>query len=115
LAGQLDGTTNPGGGALNPIIPGSSGNEGYIFQYNLNPTVISNDLSEGVLIYPNPAIDWILIEAVGFQSVDCFDMQGRLVLKSTSNKLFVADSKKGIYLLKVNTGEASVFRKIVIQ
>jgi hypothetical protein len=81
----------------------------------LNPTVISNDPSEGVLIYPNPAIDWILIEAVGFQSVDCFDMQGRLVLKSTSNKLFVADLKKGIYLLKVNTGEASVFRKIVIQ
>jgi hypothetical protein len=115
LAGQLDGTTNPGGGALNPIVPGSLGNEGYIFQYNLNPTVISNDLSEGVLIYPNPAIDRILIEAVGFQSVDCFDMQGRLVLKSTSNTLYVADLKKGIYLLKVNTEDSSEFRRIVLQ
>jgi hypothetical protein len=81
----------------------------------LNPTVISNDLSEGVLIYPNPAIDRILIESAGFQSVDCFDMQGRLVLKSTSNTLYVADLKKGIYLLKVNTEDSSEFRRIVLQ
>ncbi len=115
LAGQLDGTTDPGNGALNPIVPGSLGNEGYIFQYNLNPTVISSDLYNGMLIYPNPAVDWIKVEAKGFKSVDCFDMQGRLVLRTTSTDLYVANLKKGIYLLKVNTDELSVFSKIVLQ
>lgn len=115
LAGQLDGTTNPGSGALNPIVPVSTGNEGFIFQYNLNPTSINNFFDQNVLVYPNPTQNWIQIESPSFHHAELFDLNGRLVLNSSSKLINCAQVEKGIYLLSIHTEQNVVVKKIVIQ
>ncbi len=115
LAGQLDGTTNPGFGALNPIVPVSAGNEGFVFQYNLNPTTVAQSINQEVLVYPNPTQSWIQIEATSFKHADLFDLNGRLVLRSDSKIISSAHLEKGIYLLSIITDHDVVMKKIVVQ
>lgn len=115
LAGQLDGATNPGSGALNPVIPVSSGNEGFVFQYNLNPTSVDRFVKQEVLVYPNPTQSWIQIEANSFKSADLFDLNGRLILKSNSRLINSAHLEKGIYLLSISTESDVVIKKIIVQ
>jgi hypothetical protein len=115
LAGQLDGTTNPGFGALNPIVPVSAGNEGFVFQYNLNPTAINSHENRGVVVFPNPTQNWIQIDASDFQHAEMFDLNGRLVIKSDFHLINCAHLEKGIYLLSVRTNSDFVVKKIVVQ
>lgn len=114
MAGQLDGTTNPGSGALNPIIPSNTGNEGFIFQYNLNPTAISKLELNEVLIYPNPTQNWIQIEAPHFTSADLYDLNGRLILSSYSSLIQCSNLEKGIYLLSINSLDNVVVKKVIV-
>ena len=115
LAGQLDGTTNPGSGALNPVVPVSTGNEGFVFQYNLNPTAVAQLIKQEVLVYPNPTQSWIQIEATSFKHADLFDLNGRLVLRSDSQLISSAHLEKGIYVLSITTKNDVVMKKIVVQ
>jgi hypothetical protein len=115
LAGQLDGTTNPGSGALNPVVPVSSGNEGFIFQYNLNPTNVDPIADGNVLVFPNPTQNWIQIDAPAFEYAQLFDLNGRLILNSSSQLIHCTHLEKGIYLLSVRTDKNVVMKKIVVQ
>lgn len=115
LAGQLDGTTNPGSGALNPVIPVSTGNEGFVFQYNLNPTTLNKIFDQDILVYPNPTQSWIQIESSSFDYAELFDLNGRLLLKSDLNLINCGSLDKGIYLLSISTENHVVMKKIVVQ
>lgn len=115
FAGQLDGTTNPGFGALTPIVPVSNGNEGFVFQYNLNPTAVSSYENRGVVVFPNPTQNWIQIDASDFQHAEMFDLNGRLVIKSDFQLINCAHLEKGIYILSISTNSNVVMKKIVVQ
>lgn len=115
LAGQLDGTTNPGSGALNPVVPVSAGNEGFIFQYNLNPTIVDLIADGSILVFPNPTQNWIQIEATAFEFAQLFDLNGRLVLNSSSQLINCGHLEKGIYLLSIRTENDVLMKKIVVQ
>jgi len=74
-------------------------------------------------IVPNPASSWIKIKYTGNKplieaKLFMFDMQGRLVKEETIQKkiseLEVKDLKKGVYMIKIITGEYEYVEKVVL-
>ncbi len=64
---------------------------------------ISNN--NGLLIYPNPTNNEIIIETKGFIEVELYNNLGQIVLKSNKNKINLQKFSKGIYFAKVLTTE----------
>jgi len=63
--------------------------------------------SKNILIYPNPATDFISIQSVEkVNFIEIFDMNGRSVAKfnnSQNQKINISSLLKGIYIMKVST------------
>lgn len=53
-------------------------------------------------VYPNPATDYIMIDAQSSVYVEIFDMTGRMVLTSTESKIDVKSLETGVYFIRVN-------------
>jgi parallel beta-helix repeat protein len=64
---------------------------------------ISNN--NGLLIYPNPTNNEIIIETKGFIEVELYNNLGQIVIKSNKNKINLQKFSKGIYFAKVLTTE----------
>ena len=91
----------------------------------------SNNLDEhegqGLMVYPNPAKDVLVVKAGFSQSgsalIRIFDYQGKLVMECTSdtndaflNKTIqVNDLNRGIYLMQVLQGEEAYLTRFVLQ
>jgi hypothetical protein len=81
----------------------------------------SND-EQAFEVYPNPANSEFVItyHNPNIESIEILSMSGSLVKrihKSNSDEVHisVADWTKGIYLVKINAGDQTFFKKIVIQ
>ena len=72
----------------------------------MQPVTAYNDVEEveamNMTVYPNPATDYIMVNAQNPVSVDIFDMTGRLVLTSTESKIDVRNLETGVYFVRVN-------------
>ncbi len=74
-----------------------------------------------VTIYPNPAIDKIVIEnkTKGAMSMEVYDMPGKLIMEQsiTDNKksITISSLKNGVYIVRITTGLKSYIQKIVVQ
>ena len=73
------------------------------------PDAINDQLVTSFLIYPNPAENNITIDIQEAQNVvfQIADMQGKMIMESTSNKIDVSELSAGMYFAKVmntNTG-----------
>jgi hypothetical protein len=66
-------------------------------------------------VFPNPTQNWIQIDAPAFESAQLFDLNGRLILNSSSQLIHCTHLEKGIYLLSVRTDKNVVMKKIVVQ
>jgi hypothetical protein len=80
---------------------------------------VSNDLLT-VSVFPNPATGLLTVEAGGnIQSIELTDMEGRRVmykaLESRHSTLDVSSLARGVYLLKVKSGEKFAVKKVVLQ
>lgn len=98
--------------------------DAYILKMNQNPTGIGevqNDLN--VVIYPNPATNRFNIDLdeakLTSAEVMVYDVQGRLVLKTmvTNQKqeVNVSELTKGIYFVKIYSGNTFAASKLVIE
>jgi hypothetical protein len=71
-------------------------------QYSYSPvSILTVPLTEYLHIYPNPAIDWVIIEGTGIQEIIVTDYSGRTVLKAPiTGKTMVNISRlaPGIYM-----------------
>ena len=74
-------------------------------EINVINAVLSNDdirTSKNITIYPNPTTDMVTI-SVPVSKVSLYDLGGRYVLESNSNKFSIKNLKSGIYLAKIET------------
>ncbi len=74
-----------------------------------------NDLSQAqVKVFPNPAKDFISITTEkSIESIDIYDMLGRLIKTSHSAKINISELAKGTYLLKVKTKSGNLIEKFI--
>jgi len=86
-----------------------------------SPTAIAttNKTNPEVSIYPNPAKDYIQINTnnLNIETCEIVDINGKTIRHQTINtskfKIKVADLPKGIYLLKFNTNNGIITKRIV--
>ncbi len=78
----------------------------YVWETPVQPVEAYNDVEEveamNVTVYPNPATDYIMVNAQSFTTVEIFDMTGRCVLTSVENKIDVRSLETGVYFVRVN-------------
>ena len=87
-----------------------------------NSTGIKDNIlaNSDITIFPNPSSDYINIridENLTIKTITLFDLKGK-VLKSfnKNNKSFIInDLKSGFYLLKINTEEGTIAKKLLIK
>ena len=92
-------------GALNPTAATLSAEDFSISNFN---------------VYPNPARDLVNIVSVNQQisSVQVFDLLGKEVLSDSqlnNNQINVSSLSQGVYMLKLNTDDNSVLKKLIIE
>ena len=70
-------------------------------------------------VYPNPATDRLIVEAVGMHSVTLINSLGQTVsqafLEGGTTTLNTSNLVKGVYLLLIQDGKATIRKKIMIQ
>jgi len=76
-----------------------------------------NDVKKAqVKIFPNPAKDVINISSdKSIQSVEIYDVLGRLIKTESKNNVNVSQLSKGNYLLKIKTGDQQIIEKFIKQ
>ena len=88
-------------------------------------TAVDNILPEGLIsVYPNPVTERITIDLGNLEinpnQLSLIDMQGKLMLSSTLQKndheisLELSEIPNGLYLLKINTREGIITKKILV-
>ena len=77
-------------------------------QSAINDANVSN-----VAIYPNPVVSVLNIEAEGLQEVNVLDLNGRVVMTSTTNTVDMSNLSNGCYFVRVITNAGVTTQKIV--
>lgn len=80
-----------------------------------NPTVI-----EGLNLYPNPVSNgkvYILTKNDGEKEIIIFDLLGKKVLQTVLNsrELNISNLTPGVYIIKINEGNTSATRKLIVR
>jgi len=84
----------------------------------ITTSLAGNPLDVLLSVFPNPATDWISVQATGLQinRLELFDGQGRLVVTNPNGStLHTAQLPGGPYALRVVTNKGTVTRSIVIK
>jgi hypothetical protein len=71
--------------------------------------------SSAILLSPNPANEYILIEGVNAEEIEIIDINGRTVhVNFHQNKITTNKLPEGLYIVKIYTGNTVYMKKIVI-
>jgi len=75
---------------------------------------------EGLNLYPNPVSNgkvYITSKTDSNKEITIFDVLGKKVLQTTisSRELGVSNLSPGIYIIKINEGEATATRKLIVK
>ena len=75
---------------------------------------------EGLSLYPNPVSNgkvYITSKNDLFKEIIIFDVLGKKVLQTTitSRELVVSNLTPGVYIIKINEGEATATRKLIVK
>ena len=80
-------------------------------------TSLSNtSLANKFNVYPNPSVDEINIESQGLaiESISLIDIKGNIIkVVSTNEKINISDLPKGIYILKIQSGNDVINKRFV--
>ena len=74
-----------------------------------NPTLAEEQLK----VWPNPAQDWLNVEADHLQHVELLDACGRVLATGTGSRLSLSGLAAGVYYLRVLAEEGVAVKKIV--
>ena len=87
-----------------------------VFTFTLYTTETDslNDVA-GISIYPNPAIDYVLIKSLRpVTKVDIYDSFGKLLLITENNNyISISHLQKGIYFVRIYLGDKQVTKKLI--
>ena len=107
------------GGIAGPIDPNfdqSSMVIDYVRVYQ-NVLSVADDFTNQFSVFPNPVSETIQISTnQTIDSIELYDILGHLILKKDSNlkQINVENLTSGMYLLKINSGDRSVTKKIMV-
>ncbi|MCF6366116.1 MAG: T9SS type A sorting domain-containing protein [Bacteroidales bacterium] len=65
-------------------------------------------------VYPNPAKDFIQITGPGSIKIEFYNISGKQFLSSNKKKINISNIPNGIYLLKIQTSEGQIIKKISV-
>ena len=72
---------------------------------------------DSLVLYPNPANEFVKISSsVDINKVEIYNLLGKKVIstsKLTNNNLDVSSLSKGVYLMKLTSGESVASRKLI--
>ena len=66
-------------------------------------------------VYPNPATETLYVNAENVQSVEIYDMTGRIVMTSTMSVVDLRGVEAGVYFVTVKSGNATKTTKLVVK
>ncbi len=86
----------------------------------INVGMEENQSGSGILVYPNPATDRVTVEtSTRIDRIDVMDLTGRIILtreaRAKTIHLETGSLSEGIYLLKINTEDDRITRKVIIR
>ena len=85
----------------------------------LDPDGLQDNSEVEISAFPNPATEYITIEAEGLQQVELIDMTGktlsRVAAEGRSVRLDVSDLKAGVYFISAKTRTTSSFVKPILK
>lgn len=96
----------------------SAGEVLYLYQNGI-ATDIKSAKADKLMIYPNPAVNYISIRGIQDNAnVELFDMQGRLLLNKrnvvSNQQIGLSGITSGSYLMRITTQGEYVFKKLLI-
>jgi hypothetical protein len=90
--------------------------ENAIFQC-IDPDGVEETNATQIMLFPNPAQEWISIEGMKPEFVSIFNQFGQLVLEmntTTTQKIFIGDLANGVYFIQ-GTGKNQTFKGTFIK
>ncbi|WP_291120270.1 T9SS type A sorting domain-containing protein [Empedobacter sp. UBA7248] len=103
---------------LNTKAYNTDGGSGWIidtseFHYSKIEKLNTNDVDtqSKVLVYPNPTNGIIHINATKINSVQLYDLTGKLIKESNKNILDITSLPKGIYIINVDGNSSRIIKK----
>ena len=90
----------------------------YTLNGQCNLLGIDDNILSQISVYPNPASDILNINMpsnIEINKVSMFDALGRKALESNDNNLNISELARGIYILKIETSNGDLNKKIVIE
>lgn len=85
-------------------------------------SIIDNNISDAISLYPNPATDILSISnssTTKIENISIYDMNGRLVLNSeirdngSSQQINVSALSSGVYMLHMKGGQANAIKRLI--
>lgn len=67
------------------------------------PTSVEGATASGIILYPNPTQDRLMVQGAEGQTLRVYDLQGRLLKQAESTEVQVEDLANGTYLLQIGT------------
>ena len=67
------------------------------------PTSVEGATASGLILYPNPTQDRLVVQGAEGQTLRVYDLQGRLLKQAESTEVQVEDLANGTYLLQIGT------------
>ena len=88
--------------------------------YTCNPTLFSeHSVNDEITIYPNPTINTFNIQGISTGQVDLINLQGQVIetifLTSENSTIDISNLSSGVYILKAQTKDGQVIKKIIKQ
>jgi len=74
-----------------------------------------NDITRGVLIYPNPTAGILHIKGLEGRKTLLYDSFGRLVLRLRSNNIDIQHLPKGVYFIRIFNEDGGVYSQKVLK
>lgn len=102
---------------INELLISSTSNADYLaldaFKWNEPILSLKNGVSNNFKIFPNPIKNEININATNVKTAWLFSIDGKLLKQVNSNQINTQKLPSGIYILKVQTDEGIVVKKII--
>ena len=67
------------------------------------PTAVEGATASGIILYPNPTQDRLMVQGAEGQTLRVYDLQGRLLKQTEGTEVQVEDLANGTYLLQIGT------------
>lgn len=67
------------------------------------PTAVEGAKASGIILYPNPTQDRLVVQGAEGQTLRVYDLQGRLLKQTEGTEVQVEDLANGTYLLQIGT------------